>query len=118
MNIYKENYKVLKSFISVSLSPSKRYEVIEKNGYLPLLIERIAQNNDYEIILLASLYNNNGDLLHDPSLEIKVSYKECTAEVISFQQDRFKTYKRASDDQKTNFELNMFLKISILHILV
>lgn len=110
MNIYKENYKNIKKLFSALKDSAKSYNVIEIKGYLPLLIEHIAQNYDYEIILLAHLYECNGDLMHDPAMEIKVSQKECTAKAISFKQDRFNIYKRADDDKKVEFELNLLLK--------
>jgi len=110
MNIYKENYKVLKPFITNSLRSDKSYEIIERSGYLPLLVERIAKKYDYEIILLAHICNEYEDIVHDLSMSIKISHKECTAKAITYQQDRLGVYQRAADSKKTEFELNLFLR--------
>jgi len=63
------------------------YRKSQVSGYMDLSIDKIYQGDNYTLISLQHYFKQNGDLVPDPDMVVKV-YDEGSAEAISFQ-DQF-----------------------------
>ena len=55
----------------------------EDSGYMPLTIQRIAENE----IAIAHFYELNGDLMYDPEMTFRIDAEKGTLEPLTFRQD-------------------------------
>lgn len=112
ITIYHKLYRKLDTLTSGldAFLRDKEYLKIESQGFMPLIIEKIGNNE----ISLAHYFESNGDLVEDIDVTVKINIKNKTAEVLSYQ-DCFKYKQIYHDDGTTNEKLkkditNFFLK--------
>jgi len=111
-NVYQWNYKKLDRLtggIKEFVSKPENYKKIKNEPFMDLVIECIGEN----IISLAHYYEQGGDLIPDPDMEIKVMPEFEAVEVLAYQ-DNFKYQKVYTEDGKSYYpklrkELNSFL---------
>lgn len=102
--IYEINYERLEPLLA-------DYRKIEVKGFMPLVIEKIGEN-EYS---LAHYYEQNGDLIQDPEMTIKIHHPEFKmVEALTFYQPAFKIYQEVYPEPgkfypKLKKELNDFL---------
>ena len=93
----------------------KDYLKIENNPYMNLNIDIVEDTEEFMRIALAHNYIQNGDVMADPDMEIKVHKKLKMAEAIHYQQDGLGIFQRvySEDGKKVNpvlkKQLNQFL---------
>lgn len=87
-------------------------------GYMPLSVDRlICQTEGREKFALAHNYEQNGDLMADPDMEVWVNHRTGIAEALTYQQDNegvFQTvYEQVGSktyvNKQAKEELNAFL---------
>jgi len=102
ITIYHKLYSKLDALTSGldSFLKDKKYLKLESQGFMDLILEKIANNE----ISLAHYYEQNGDLIPDPDITVKINFENKTAEVLSYQ-DCFKYDRVYQDDGKINFKL-------------
>lgn len=122
--IYTKNYELLANLIDLALLRQKGYLKLTSKGYMDLHVDylRKEESNNTEVIALAHNYTQNGDLMTDPDMEIRIyeSPNYSYAEALTYQ-DQFgyqQVYTRKNNQtfvnqalkQKLNSFLNQWLK--------
>jgi len=118
--IYETNYKRLYPLISDMINSKKDYKKLKVDGFMDLVIEKIG-NNEFS---LCHYYEQNGDLMRDPEITIKVTHETkngnlvylARCEVLTYQQDNLGIYQEVYPEPGKYIpyykkELNKFLRI-------
>lgn len=80
------------------------------SGYEPFAIERISGiENGQCLISMMHTYEQNGDLMRDPDIVLRVDFEKKTATAISFQQDSMGLYHEYSDGSRGQRDTNRFM---------
>jgi len=107
MLIYERIYKKISSLF-YPLPEIGEQHIYKSEGFMDLHVERLAENK----ISLTHYFKQNGDLVPDPDMEIKINDKFGTAEALTFQ-DQFSYMEVYPDKVHINMrakkELNTFL---------
>jgi uncharacterized protein YqiB (DUF1249 family) len=103
--IYEVIYKKLEK---LGVPKVKTTKILKSNGFMDLHIENLG-NNHYS---LTHYFEQNGDLVPDPDMEIRIYPKERMAEALTYQ-DQF-IYREVYPDEnhvneRAKKELNQFL---------
>jgi len=94
-----ENYLKLKQIAEGIMTDRYHYMKLKAPGFMDLVIEKIGDNR----ISLSHYYEQNGDLMADPDVEIIVDHNSETARAATFQQDNMAIYQSAyNGDQLTD----------------
>jgi uncharacterized protein YqiB (DUF1249 family) len=106
-----ENYKKLMKIAPGILNGRYSYMKLKASGFMDLVIEKLYENR----ISLSHYYEQNGDLMSDPDMELIVDQNQKTLTSATFQQDNMAIYHEAyQGDELVNpdleDELNDFLK--------
>lgn len=109
-NLMHENYLKLKSIAEGMLTNRYSYMKLRAPGFMDLVVERIWSNR----ISLSHYYEQNGDLMADPDMELIVDHKNEILRAATFQQDNLGIYQIAINgaciiDGCLADELNCFL---------
>ncbi len=110
-DITHENYKKLMKIAPGILKGRYSYMKLKAPGFMDLVIEKLYENR----ISLSHYYEQNGDLMSDPDMELIVDHNQKTLTAATFQQDNMAIYHEAyQGDELINpnleDELNDFLK--------
>ncbi len=110
-DIRNENYQKLMKIAPGILNGRYRYMKLKAPGFMDLVIERLYENR----ISLSHYYEQNGDLMSDPDMELIVDHNKKTLTAATFQQDNLAIYHEAYQgdeliDPDMEDELNNFLK--------
>lgn len=109
-DITHENYKKLMKIAPGILNGRYRYMKLKAPGFMDLVIEKLYENR----ISLSHYYEQNGDLMSDPDMELIVDQNQKTLTAATFQQDNMAIFHEAyQGDELINpdleDELNDFL---------
>lgn len=109
-NLMHENYLKLKIIAEGILNDRYTYMKLRAPGFMDLVVEKIWNNR----ISLSHYYEQNGDLMADPDVELIVDPLNETIKAATFQQDNLAIYQRAYDgdtlvDDYLANELNHFV---------
>lgn len=109
-NLLRENYLKLQGVASGILNDRYSYMKLHAPGFMDLVIERIWNDR----ISLSHYYEQNGDLMADPDVEIIVDTENETLRPATFQQDNLGVFQCAYQgntlmDENLAHELNSFL---------
>jgi hypothetical protein len=109
-NLLHENYLKLKEIASGILDNRYSYMKLHAPGFMDLVIEKIWNNR----ISMSHYYEQNGDLMADPDVEIIVDSENEILRPVTFQQDNLGVYQYAYQgdtlvDENLANELNGFL---------
>lgn len=87
-DVYQLNYERMEKLGLLNITEHK---ILESPGFMPLNVEVIARNEKEGTITysLMHYYRQNGDLMRDPEMEIKVYPSLKMAEALTFRQDCF-----------------------------
>ena len=110
MNIYEQNYKNISLLINDILTNKRDYIKITRSGYMPLTIELLNKTSEYIVISMTHYYEQNGDLMADPDMEIQIYPTKSEAYALTYQQDNLGIYHTAEDGESIKASLNLFLK--------
>jgi len=83
-DIYSQIYKkidLLTGGILNFISSPEGYLKLKSTGYMDLIIERLG----HDTVSIAHYYEQNGDLVADPEITVKIDFDNCTAEALTFQ---------------------------------
>jgi uncharacterized protein YqiB (DUF1249 family) len=111
--IYQDNYKKLKRLGILDVDYIKKRVA----GYQDLIVEKIEDNPKYKIISMAHYFEQNGDLMADPEMTVKI-YPTGMCEALSYRLDSLQideyVYQTVGGQEMVNTkrktELNNFLK--------
>lgn len=115
MNIHTHIYKKLTKLGVIALVDSGvSHAKSEREPYMPLSYDRLYTEGDAIIIALAHNYTQNGDLMADPDMQIRVIPKHELAEALTYQQDSLGIYQEVYPEPgkvapRLKKELNRFL---------
>ena len=99
----------------------EKYLKYKSSGLMDLNIDFLrCEDNDVYIFSMAHNFTQNGDLMYDPDMEIRIFPKTEMAEALTFQLDSLGIFQRVYQDNKVNIEikkdLNRFLDKWLINI--
>jgi uncharacterized protein YqiB (DUF1249 family) len=117
--VYHRNYRRIEKILG-DMSGIKHQQTykLKAAGFMDLNIDILQRENNKINIAMAHNYEQNGDLVPDPDMEIEIDLLNKTAEALSFQNtylySRVYDYNEKGEKQfvrpKTKKELNSFLE--------
>ena len=112
--IYERIFTKLHQIIDLDKLLREKYLKYKSAGYMDLNIDFLRyKDGDTYIISIAHNFTQNGDLMCDPDMEIRIFPKTEMAEALTFQLDSIGIFQRVYQDNKVNIEikkdLNRFL---------
>lgn len=106
------NYRTLEKMFPKLISGEYRYLHLESEGFMPLSLEWVYGSN----ISIMHTYVQEGDLMRDPDVVVRVDREQKTVQAVSFQQDGgLPIYQEVMDydgqviDPRGQKEINSFL---------
>jgi len=112
--IYERIYKKLSQLINFESLQKKEYIKYKSSGLMDLHMDflRVEENNAF-VIAMGHNYRQNGDVMADPDMEIRIFPNTQMAEALTFQLDSLGIYQRVYQDNKVDIslkkDLNSFL---------
>lgn len=104
--IYDQNFIKLEK---LGLSEIKEAITLKSNGYMDLIIEVIEETETTRDLSLAHYFEQNGDLMADPEIVVRIYKKMKNVEVLSYRQDSMGleqfVYKMAGGTKMVNVGL-------------
>lgn len=80
------------------------------SGYEPFAIERISDiENRQCLISMMHTYEQNGDLMRDPDIVLRVDFEKQTATAISYRQDSLGIFREYPDGSTGQRDTNRFM---------
>jgi uncharacterized protein YqiB (DUF1249 family) len=100
---------------------NNNYIKILNGSLMPLVVERIREEEDYDVFVLAHYGELNGDLMSDPDMEVKWHKKLNMVEALSFTNHYVGVYHEVyPEPDKVNLrykaELNDFLRTWLINL--
>ncbi len=99
------NFNKLKKLFPELMEKNHTYEHYESGSYEPLSAEWIGG----DMISLMQTYVQNGDLMRDPEVVIKVDFENETVNAFSFENSGLGIYREYSDGSKGQKDTNSFV---------
>ena len=119
--IYERNFLRLERIFGCELSEikGKNYLKLEAKPFMDLHIDILSRRENSFIISMAHNYEQNGDLVPDPDMEIEINLVNKTAEALTFQNALISSevYQYNDKGEKTGVrtrlkaDLNSFLEL-------
>jgi len=112
--IYEKIYQKLSNLINFERLQQNEYLKYKSSGLMDLHIDflRFEGTNSF-IIAMGHNYKQNGDVMADPDMEIRIFPNTQMAETLTFQLDSLGIYQRVYRDNKVDLslkkDLNSFL---------
>ena len=116
----RELYKALE-MIGDDLTNLPTYRKSKADGFMDLCMDLLSEEPGKTVISLAHYFEQNGDLVCDPDMEIAIYTQDGTAEALSFQDQRrfVRVYdEHGNKDQSLADDLNRFLALWLSNLLV
>ncbi|KON48499.1 DUF6908 domain-containing protein [Mariprofundus ferrooxydans] len=88
--IYKRLLKIFPDLESMDIGGHRK---IENEPYMPLSMDILADTEYGRIISIAHNYDQNGDLMADPDMQLLVSFKKKAVQAMTFQNDGLGIYQ-------------------------
>jgi len=116
--VYEVNYEKLLPLIKGMDFEDNCHKRLKSSGFMDLVVERLGTRDinkkEAEIYSLSHYYEQNGDLMVDPDMEIAVYHDIKMAEALTYQQDNLGIYQVVYPESgkfisKYKTELNRFL---------
>ena len=110
--IYETIYKKMDK---LGLLDIQEYKKLISDGYMDLSIDVLNDNKEHKTIALAHNFIQNGDVMADPDMEIKIHKDLKMAEALTYQLDSLGVFQcvYSDDGKKVNLalkkQLNSFL---------
>lgn len=99
------NFNKLKKLFPELMAKNHTYEHYESGAYEPLSAEWITDN----MISIMQTYVQNGDLMRDPEVVIKVDFENETVNAFSYENSGLGIYQEYSDGSKGQKDTNSFV---------
>lgn len=109
--VYEKIYEKLESLGILGI---KEYQKLKSGAFMDLNVDVIRVEKDYKIIAMAHNFIQNGDVMADPDMEIKIYPDLKMAEALTYQLDSLGIYqvvypKPGYVNLKIKKDLNIFL---------
>jgi len=88
--IYKRLLKVFPDLEGMDVGD---YRKVVNEPYMPLNMDVLEDNQYGRVISIAHNYNQSGDLMADPDMQVLVSFKKQTVQAMTFQNDGLGVYQ-------------------------
>jgi uncharacterized protein YqiB (DUF1249 family) len=116
-SIYETNYQRIYPLIDDMINTNKTYKKLKVNGFMDLVIEKIGHDE----FSLYHYYEQNGDLMRDPEMTIRINMDRKIAEALTYQQDGLGIYQVVYPEPGKYVpyyrrELNKFLRIWLINL--
>jgi|GEM_PF-1029557 len=124
--VYHRNFKRLEKILGdLAETKSKEYLKLESAPYMALSIDILRHTEKGFIFSMAHNYEQNGDLIPDPDMEIEINLESKTAEALTFQNSLIfsRVYEYNDKGEKIGVrtklkkDLNGFLEMWTRHII-
>lgn len=111
---YGEIYRRLKALGIMGIREDQGYRKYSSGGYMDLSVDILEDNEDERRIAMAHNFIQNGDVMADPDMEIKIHKKLEAAEALTYQLDSLGVYQEVYPEPgkinvKLKKDLNKFL---------
>ncbi len=98
------------------------YAKFKSEGFMDLNIDVLEDNENFKRIAIAHNYIQNGDVMADPDMEIKIHKKMKMAEALTYQQDGLGIFQKVYPEPnmvcpRLKKELNQFLNQWLTNII-
>ena len=117
MSIERKLYDALVDLGIVEKMAETDWIKVENEPYMPLNVELLYQEGSKVVIAMGHYFEQNGDLVPDPDMEVEIDTAEKTARALHFQ-NQF-TYQSVKEEYNPDLQrsLNLFLMdwLNILH---
>ena len=123
--IYTENYKkLLKIIPTIKDMSSGDYMKLKSEGFMDLSIDILSSDEDVMIFSMAHNFIQNGDVMADPDMEIKLFKKAEAIEALTFQNSSLGIYQEVYGTvdgkkmvrNKLKIQLNRFLRTWLINL--
>ena len=109
--IYETIYKKLEK---LGITELVKYKKLKSEGYMDLSIDILSDNEEEKHIAMAHNFIQNGDVMADPDMEIKICKKTKMAEALTYQLSSLGIFQRVYPEPgkvypKLKIQLNSFL---------
>ena len=111
--VYEKIYDKLEKLGILEL---KEHKKLHSEGFMDLSIDILHEDEEVKVIAMAHNYIQNGDVMADPDMEIKIHKRIKMAEALTFQQDPLlfqRVYHEVDGktfvNKKVKTQLNTFL---------
>jgi len=110
--IYETIYEKLEK---LGILDVEEYKKFTSGGFMDLSVDVLTDNKESKRIAIAHNYIQNGDVMADPDMEIKIHKELKMAEAMTYQQDGLGIFQRVYNDDETKVnpklkrQLNSFL---------
>ena len=109
--IYETIYKKLEK---LGITELVKYKKLKSEGYMDLSIDILSDNEEEKHIAMAHNFIQNGDVIADPDMEIKIYKKTKMAEALTYQLSSLGIFQRVYPEPgkvypKLKKQLNSFL---------
>jgi len=109
--IYETIYKKLEK---LGITELVKYKKLRSEGYMDLSIDILSDNEEEKHIAMAHNFIQNGDVMADPDMEIKIYKKTKMAEALTYQLSSMGIFQRVYPEPgkvypKLKKQLNSFL---------
>ena len=109
--IYETIYKKLEK---LGITELVKYKKLKSEGYMDLSIDILSDNEEEKHIAMAHNFIQNGDVMADPDMEIKIYKKTKMAEALTYQLSSLGIFQRVYPEPgkvypKLKIQLNSFL---------
>lgn len=107
-----QNFRALNALVPQIFSGESNYIKLHADGYMDLEVNKLGDNR----ISMTHFYDRNGDLFHDPDMEMVFDLKEETISARTYQQDGLGVYQTTENENlqviraKLEKQLNGFLR--------
>lgn len=112
MKRYEQMYNKLSKILGKDAKDFDGYVKLKSKGFMDLSIELLYETEEYKVLAMAHYYKQNGDLVADPDMEIRVYKGYKAIEALAYQ-DSFgyrKVYHEGNKvDLQAKKDLNSFL---------
>lgn len=110
--IYETIYKKLGD---LGILDVEKYKKFKSEGFMDLSIDVLNDSNGFKTIAMAHNFIQNGDVMADPDMEVKIHKEMKMAEALTYQLDSLGIYQKVYSDDGTKVnpklkrDLNKFL---------
>lgn len=119
--LHEQIYNEISKLVDVKeLKKQNFYKKFKSEGFMDLNIETLRAEKDSIVIAISHYYEQNGDLMADPDMEVRVYTNKDwkMAEALTYQQDSLGVYQQVYKEMHGKRLVNQGLKLSLNRFLL
>ncbi|MDP2217153.1 MAG: DUF1249 domain-containing protein [Methanolobus sp.] len=125
INVYERNFTRLVKLGIINDKGELQFKEslkLKSGAYMDLNLDYLGKDEQGYIIAMAHNYEQNGDIMADPDMQIRIIPKMRSIEALTFQQDNMGIYREVYPDAnhinpKAKKELNAFLEMWLRNLI-